>query len=799
MSNPGRPPRPVPFQGDLRNLPDALAPLKKLPNWVCWRWAWRIDKKGVGTWTKPPLQPKNRTSHARNNDPATWGTYAEALAVFETGKCDGIGFNLPGTDIAAFDIDKCRDPATGDIAPEAMAIVNRATSYTEMTVSGTGLRVIGYGTGPKVHRKQKLPGSAVEVESYRNAERYIVITGNPLPATWPHIADIDDVIDAVVAELDGCKDGIDLDGEFAFKPQAGNGAAGDTGDAFLPGDLIELIEKGVPPQDDLSAAFHHAVCWLADCGWSADRIEARIAGKPIVPERFANRLGQEIARCLHKRKIKAEAEAKAKTKPGSSTPNQGPQGAGGQGTQQAPPQSGKGNSGAASSGGSCGVAIDDFYAYMPDHSYIFVPTRELWPASSVNSRLLAVAVLKEDGTPALDKDGKPRHARPSVWLDNHRPVEQMTWMPGEPLTIDGRLIAEGGWVERPGVTTFNLYRPPVVREGNSANADRWVELVERVYPDDAQHIITFCAHRIQCPAVKINHGLILGGAPGIGKDTILEPLKLGVGPWNFKEVSPQDIMSNYNDYMPSVVLRISEAHDLGDINRYAFYDHMKTILATPPDVIRVNAKYMPQYYVVNVAGVIYTTNHRFDGVFLPADDRRTYVAWSEVTSAEFVKEFWTSLYGWYGAGGREDVVAYLSEYDLSKFDPKAPPRKTEAFWQIVGVGTAPEEAELKDILDTLGAEEKARGADGKPCGPVVTTLGKVLAKAEGDLFEWLKDRKNRRLIPHRLERCGYTPVRNDGAKDRLWVINRKRQTVYGRMDAPLSDRVKAAQRLASNQ
>jgi primase-polymerase (primpol)-like protein len=50
------------------------------------------------------------------------------LAAFETGKCDGIGFNLSRTDIAAFDIDKCRDPARGDIAPEAMAIVNRATS-----------------------------------------------------------------------------------------------------------------------------------------------------------------------------------------------------------------------------------------------------------------------------------------------------------------------------------------------------------------------------------------------------------------------------------------------------------------------------------------------------------------------------------------------------------------------------------------------------------------------------------------------------------------------------------------------
>ena len=143
------------------------------------------------------------------------------LAAFEAGQCDGIGFNLSGTDIAAFDIDKCRDPATGDIAPEAMAIVDRATSYTEMTVSGTGLRVIGYGTGAKMHRKQKLPGSAVEVESYRGAERYIVVTGNPLPETWPHMADIDAEIDAVVAELDGRKDDAGQE-RIRFKTQAGN-------------------------------------------------------------------------------------------------------------------------------------------------------------------------------------------------------------------------------------------------------------------------------------------------------------------------------------------------------------------------------------------------------------------------------------------------------------------------------------------------------------------------------------------------------------------------------------------------
>ena len=159
--------------------------------------------------------------------------------------------------------------------------------------------------------------------------------------------------------------------------------------------------------------------------------------------------------------------------------------------------------------------------------------------------------------------------------------------------------------------------------------------MHRIYPEDADHIIAFAAQRVQRPDVKINHGLILGGAPGIGKDTMLEPLKHGVGPWNFKEVSPPDIMSAYNDFMRCVVLRISEAHDLGEVNRFTFYDRLKTMQATPPDVMRINAKYVPQCYALNVAGIILTTNHRFDGIYLPADDRRTYVAWSDTKQADF--------------------------------------------------------------------------------------------------------------------------------------------------------------------
>jgi hypothetical protein len=709
--------KPKAVQGDLRNLPQALAPLTKLPNWVCWRFEWRVDRKGVGKWTKAPLRPDDPERHAKSNDPSSWGPYAQALAVYEAGKCDGIGFNLLGTEIAAFDPDKCRDPVTGAIAPEALAIVERAASYTEVTVSGTGLRIIGIGTGDSVHRKQKIPGSPVEVESYRKAERYIVVTGNPLPNTPTQLSDIDAVIDAVVAELDG-------------EPQAEA-----EGGEELPYDLIKLIDEGPPPEADLSAAFHHAVCWLGDLSWSAQRIELRIVGRPIVPERYGKRLMQEILRCLGKR-------------------------------------SGQ------------GVTFDDFYAFMPKHAYIYAPTGEMWPAASVNARLPSQPVKKKDGTPALDAQGKPRYRKANVWLDQRRPVEQLLWAPGEPRAISDRLLVEGGWVERVGVMSFNLYRPPLVRPGKAANAIRWIELVRRVFPDDAEHIIAYCAHCIQYPAIKINHGLLVGGSTGIGKDTIFEPLKLGVGPWNFKEVSPQSIMGNYNDYMRSVVLRISEARDLGEVNRYSFHDHMKPISASPPDTVWINAKYVPQHYVLNVCRVIYTTNHRYDALYLPANDRRTYVAWSESKSEDFADEFWREFWGWYKADGLEDVVAYLAAYDLSKFDPKAPPPKTPAFRQIVGAGAAPEESELADALDLLGS-------------PVVTTLDQVRAVGSLNLGAWLQERKNRRTIPHRFEVCGYVPVTNTAAKDGYWVIDGKRQTVYGRLDAEPNERSKAIKKLTA--
>jgi hypothetical protein len=261
---------------------------------------------------------------------------------------------------------------------------------------------------------------------------------------------------------------------------------------------------------------------------------------------------------------------------------------------------------------------------------MYTPARELWPGASVNARIPPVPLFRPDGTPVLDDKGEQVLQPASAFLDQNRPVEQMTWAPGLPMIIRDRLIAAGGWIERNGVSCFNLYLPPQIELGDADEAGPWLAHVHRLYPKaEAHHSIQYLAHRVQRPAEKINHALMLGGDQGIGKDTMLEPARYAVGPWNFQDVSPTQTMGRFNGFLKSVILRINEARDLGEVNRFAFYEHMKAYLAAPPFMLRVDEKNLREHNVLNCCGVIITSNHKANGIYLPADDRRHFVAWSD--------------------------------------------------------------------------------------------------------------------------------------------------------------------------
>ena len=124
-------------------FPATLDNLASRPLWVAWQ---TEDREPGKEPTKVPHSPQG--GNARANDPATRGTRAAAEALAASLPrpygLGGIGLELAdlgnGFRLGGIDLDTCRDEA-GELAPWAAEVVERIGSYTEVSPSGTGVKV----------------------------------------------------------------------------------------------------------------------------------------------------------------------------------------------------------------------------------------------------------------------------------------------------------------------------------------------------------------------------------------------------------------------------------------------------------------------------------------------------------------------------------------------------------------------------------------------------------------------------------------------------------------------------------
>ena len=125
--------------------PVTLAGLAPRKYWVAWQTELR---SGGEKPTKIPYNP-NRSGRAKADAPKTWGTReaaerraAELPVPYGTG---GVGLELTTLNgqlsLGGVDLDSCRDSETGEIAPWAQAVIDRLHAYTEISPSGTGVKV----------------------------------------------------------------------------------------------------------------------------------------------------------------------------------------------------------------------------------------------------------------------------------------------------------------------------------------------------------------------------------------------------------------------------------------------------------------------------------------------------------------------------------------------------------------------------------------------------------------------------------------------------------------------------------
>nr|WP_079086145.1 bifunctional DNA primase/polymerase [Streptomyces silvensis] len=110
---------------------------------------------------------------ASSTDPRTWSTHTDAAA---STVGVGLGFVLSDEDdVVCLDLDHCRNPLTGRLAPWAAALLRDAgTTYVEVSPSGDGLHIWGRADVRQGRRIRRPDGTAVEIYG---TGRYIAMTG----------------------------------------------------------------------------------------------------------------------------------------------------------------------------------------------------------------------------------------------------------------------------------------------------------------------------------------------------------------------------------------------------------------------------------------------------------------------------------------------------------------------------------------------------------------------------------------------------------------------------------------------
>ena len=367
----------------------------------------------------------------------------------------------------------------------------------------------------------------------------------------------------------------------------------------------------------------------------------------------------------------------------------------------------------------------------------------------------------------LDEKGKEKVVPPRVSLkeqDLGSVVDGAVWWPGMPMFLEGYVASPEFGIKRdPKGRLWNRYDAPTLAAGRPEGAAVWVDLVRKLYPDDADTFLDYCAHMIQRPEQKCNWAVVLSGEQGIGKDSLLQPLREALGHWNVGDASPDAVMSAYRPWVERVMLVVSETSPTErEHGAIAFYNRMKTLITAPPDFLVYTNKYEKERCVVNVLRCFLTTNH-YQSMFIPKDDRRLFLMHSKVPArwheAAGMERYFVGFYANRALGA--DVKAYLLARNLANFDVGQAPESSEAKAMVQDLWEGEPEDEVATVLEAMGHPDIVFGSE-------------LLAFPFDGHREIMALLKSPSKTLHRLSRSGYAPVKAEDGSPWLFQAHGKK-------------------------
>lgn len=352
-------------------------------------------------------------------------------------------------------------------------------------------------------------------------------------------------------------------------------------------------------------------------------------------------------------------------------------------------------------------------------------------------------------------------------------IEALTYAPGDAKLVPGKALP-----------VFNKWRPASIRpmQVSAKDVKPWLDHVEFVLgsASERDRFVKWSAFIAQCPEEKPNWHFLILSQQGIGKDTMVEPLKAAVGNDNWKEEQIEHLAGTFNVGAETKLIVISEAGQPKSWEAHKVETVLKQVLSRPPDEIWINQKNVPHYKIPNRLAAILFSNEA-SPVSLDPDQRRLHVLNCRHIQPK-PASYYQGLWDWFNKGGRQMTAAYLHSYTLLDADRQ----------EFIG-GTAPssvaksllEQQSMNPYQDAL--EEIIRDArDGLGAFPalvatidqLVDHIGLKMRKPTPQMVRGLlMDMENRKTGVHRLKvdpreptRCA--PIRDQkrNIHQRLWAL-----------------------------
>jgi hypothetical protein len=268
------------------NIPTFLTSKSR---WALWQAVWSEKRQ---KYDKIPKHPKGygiSTTHT-----AKWCSYETALAALPTNPTfAGVGYLMTGADgLVGIDMDKC--VVDGVIASWAQEIVNQVGSYTEISPSGTGLRIFTEG-----NIDFDWTNHAVGIEVYAgHTARFLTVTGQHIAGTPQTVNRARfGLLDALATQHAKSRESATVI-SMSMPDILSDLALPSPSELDLPFKVKDYLEDGTPPASDRSLSLLVTSIALHKAGLDTSQVYSMLANNEYTMEAALEKRGHDMERAL---------------------------------------------------------------------------------------------------------------------------------------------------------------------------------------------------------------------------------------------------------------------------------------------------------------------------------------------------------------------------------------------------------------------------------------------------------------------------------------------------------------------